>query len=748
MGGIVSSPRTREINQAQNNLHYIVSYYLTQEKMPPRVKNPFIMCQQVQEDNNKKNFPLISYKYNKNNLKYTKYEYHQFKIIQMIMLSPGIFVSLTMEGLQVWYENKGIKKITVQFSEKIKSKDNYDITNCEIKKYDNDLFYLTFIVNQRQNNTNIRIDLNHLYDEVNDSHGHQFFLFSIDKIIKEGKITELYFINKIQFAYPISSSQVFTINKEEIKILDFRHKKLFKIDKNLDILKYPIKYSSYLTQDLVFISSKTKNFSVIYSTNKLNTIYEIDDYIEITFNLGNNKIILIGENIKEIIFFTEQKIISLNKYETDIFSSYNTKTFYPINNNTFYYINHKNRKLKEVFLNEYNELIIKKEILCPLDTINFFPFTYKPTGTDNSDHILDSNFLCALFICKGEKYYLRDENLEELHISENEPLFYSSTKRLFLSIFENKYIEKIKPIEGIIDPNNDKIIEKEITGLYLPFIIFSNSGESTLNFACMKNKNITELNCHLNIIEKDIISEIITKDYNKDIYIISIIEQTLIYIVKISDIIIKDKKENFVFGKNIKNLGVLNLDNYLAFINLDKKAIIINVVESFDNKINPIDTFLFPFDILYAYNHKSKCNEKIILVAKNQMYLFNYKSKIIEKEITFRLEITLKEKEIHISQLENEIYVFINGYNYFLFDMNKFEIIVDINQYNIMNRTCLLYNKISDKFEIIKKDVLNDKTIEIFKGDIFENKIKIKYLSKNRIFVGCYPNKFFIFENN
>ena len=744
MGGIVGSARNRELKQAQNNLHYIVSYYFTQEKMPSRPKNPFIMCQQSSEDKKIKNFPLFSFKFDRYNLKYTKYEYRQFKIIQMIMLSPDIFVSLTQEGLQMWYDNNGIKKITAQFFDKIKNNNNSDITNSKITKFDNDLFYLTFTVNQRQNNENINVNLNNLYNKKNDLQGPQFVLFSVNKIIKEGKIIEIFSINKIEYAYPINPNQVFILNKEEIKIWDFRNKKLFKIDKNLHILKYPINYSSYLTQDLVTLSSKTKNISVIYSTNKLNTIYDINDYIEITFNLGNDKIIIIGQKIKELLFLPDIQILSLDQYETDIFGSYETKEFYPINNNSFFYINYKNRKLKEVLLNEFNELIITKEIVCPLNTITFCPFTYSPLYSREQGS-LNLNFLCGLFICKDQSYYLKDENLTDLFISENEPSFFNSTKRLFLSFFENKYIEIIKPIEGIIEPNNNnnKLIKKEIQAIYLPFIIFSNSGESTLNLASMKNKNLTELDCHCNILDQEIKSEIITEDYNKEIYIISIIKNSIIYIIKINDNIIKDKKENFNFGNNIKNIGILNLNKYLAFIHLDKKAIIINVVDSFDNKINPIDTFLFPFDIIYAYN----CDKEIILVTINQMYIFDYNSKKIEKEITLDFNVSIKN-EINISQVENEIYIFMNGSNYFLFDIDKFEIIENIGDYNIENKTFLLYNKLPDKFEIIKKDLVKNENIQIFREEIYENKIKIKYLSNGRIFVGCYPNKFFIFENN
>ena len=141
MGGIVGEERSKEIKQSQNNLHWIVSYCFTQEIIPKKTKNPFIMCQAAQEDKKIKNFPLVSFKFDKNDIKYTKFEYRQFKIIQMIMMTPGVFVSLTEEGLQIWYERKGIQKITAQFFDKIKNNNNSDIRNCEIKKFDNDLFF-------------------------------------------------------------------------------------------------------------------------------------------------------------------------------------------------------------------------------------------------------------------------------------------------------------------------------------------------------------------------------------------------------------------------------------------------------------------------------------------------------------------------------------------------------------------------------------------------------------------------------
>ena len=745
MGGIFSDSKSQEMKKAQNNLQNIVSYYFTQEKQPQKNRNPFIMCKQPQEEKKITNFPLVSYKYNKNNLKYTKYEYRQFNIIQMIILTPDIFITLTDEGLQFWYENNGIQKLTSNFFDKIKSNNNADITNYQLKKFNNDLFFLSFDINQKQHSSSINVNLYNNFNKINELQGLQFILFSANKIIKEGKIIEIFSINKINFAFCISESQVMMIGND-IKIMDFTTKKIIKTDKNSDILKYPITYAFYLTQDLILISSKFKKFSVIYSAAHMSAIYEIEDFIEIAFNLGNDKIILIGNYVKEIIFLPEIQVLSLNQYETDIFGSFNNKTFYPINDNTFFFINNKNRKLKEICLNQENELIIKKEILCPLNMLQFCPFSlYYPRSSDSSDY--SSEFVCALFICKEQTYYLKNENLLDFSLIDNSfSDFYFSTKRLFLSYFENTFIEIIKPIEAIIDPkrNKNKEIKKEVTNIYLPFISLSGSGESKLNFAWMKNKSLNELDAHFNLFEQDVKTELINKENNSEIYIISIINNSLIHLVKIKDNNIKEKQDNFNFGNNIKNLGILNLGDYLSFIYYDKKAIILNVENSFENKLNPIDTFLFPFDIIYAYNYYGQ----IILVTENQIFLFDCNSKNIEKKMELNIDISLKFNKVYISQIEDNVYILVNGLNYFIFDINRFETVSDINEYNLSVNTFLLYNSLPDKFEIIKKDLRSDINIQIFREEAHKDKQKIKYLSNGKLFVSCYPNKFYIFDNN
>lgn len=167
MGGIFGDSKNEEIQKAQNNLQYIVSYYFTQQQKYQKNKNPFIMCQQTPEDKAIKTFPLTSFKYNKNNLKYTKFEYRQLNILQMIILTSDIFVSLTEDGIQLWYNNNGIQKISSEFFDKIKYKNNADITKYEIKKFNNDLFFLTFNVNKRHSNNNINVNLYNNFNKAN-----------------------------------------------------------------------------------------------------------------------------------------------------------------------------------------------------------------------------------------------------------------------------------------------------------------------------------------------------------------------------------------------------------------------------------------------------------------------------------------------------------------------------------------------------------------------------------------------------
>ena len=139
---------------------------------------------------------------------------------------------------------------------------------------------------------------NNLNKYTNELNGLQFVLFSAKKIINEGKIIELFSINKINYAFPINLNHVFISIKNEIKIID-NEKKIIKTDKNLQLFKFNISFAKYIFDDIILISSFNENKSIIYSIDKLDILYYISDKIYIAFTLGHNKVVLISKNIKK-----------------------------------------------------------------------------------------------------------------------------------------------------------------------------------------------------------------------------------------------------------------------------------------------------------------------------------------------------------------------------------------------------------------------------------------------------------------
>jgi hypothetical protein len=60
----------------------------------------------------------------------------------------------------------------------------------------------------------------------------------------------------------------------------------------------------------------------------------------------------------------------------------------------------------------------------------------------------------------------------------------------------------------------------------------------------------------------------------------------------------------------------------------------------------------------------------------------------------------------------------------------------------------LFFKSYKENFDIKEKDIIKNKVLNTFTEKTDEQRHKMKYLSPNKIFVGTYPNKFYIFENN
>ena len=713
--GIMTNIHKKIITTAQNNLLYIVSSYFSQEKYQPTKFNPFIICQPDEEKKDKiiENFPVLSYKYDEPHIKYTKYEYRQIQVLQMIMLSPRIFVALTEEEIILWNDPL---KISFPYFERFRNNKNLEILNKNLTKFNDDLFYLTYeIVSKKENDNDI---------------GLQFVLYSAKMIIKEGKICEYFFINKIENVFPINENQVFVINGRSMQIIDITNKKIAKTDINLEYLNFDISYAKYLFNDLILLSSNKQNKSIIYNAETKSLLYFIEGSIHTSINLGLNKVLVLGPKIKEILVLPDMFVLSLEQYETDIFNSLESKSFYPIDDKKFLFINHKSKKLKEVFINEFNELIITKEIECPNEFINFCPFVYSYENI--------SRLLCALFICRDQTYQIFNHELINLIEGDESEQTFSSIKRLFLNFF---LIDK-NNLNYFKDNNGDDYIA------YMPYSIINTNGNSTLNLGLYRNKKLYELNSFFNFFEPNLKSDIIYSNDSQDIYIITLIKSIFIYIIKIRGMESSEISINHNF-ENIKTKGIINLGNEKAFIFYDKMVIIINIKETFKtSKITPLHKYYFPFYILYAYLYLSN----ILILSENVLYLYNTTDKKIKKEMKLDFKITIDDNfgniDINILQIENNIYILIIGDRYILFNIEKFEKINANEIYQIKNRNILFFNSYKDRFEIIKKDIINNKDLKIVNEKTDEQKHKMKYLSINKIFVGTYPNKFFIFENN
>ena len=499
---------------------------------------------------------------------------------------------------------------------------------------------------------------------------------------------------------------------------------------------------------MILLSSEKIKKSVIYSVDKKSLLYFIDDSINNSFNLGKSKVVIIGQKIKEILLLPDMYLFSLQQYETDIFNSLQYKSFYEINDTCFLFINHKSKKLKEVFINDLNELIITKEIACPTDFITFCPFVY--TYEENS------NLLCSLFISKDQTYQILNHELLNLIEGEESEQVFSSIKRLFMNYFliNDNYYDYFKyNFPNTTNPNlNRSLINQnssEFSNMaYISYSIICTNGNSTLNFALYKNKKLYELNSYCNYFEPNLKSDIIYSDNTKDIYIMSVIKNLFIYIIKINGLESTDVHIKHNFG-NIKTKGIINIGNDRAFLFYDKKALVINVKETFKlSKLIPIETFSFPFNILYAYLYKSN----ILILSSDKLFLFNTTDKKIKKEIKLNFIIKIDDNieniDINIIQIKENIYILIVEDNYLLFNIDNFEKLKEKDELKINQYNMIFFKSYKEKFEIIKKEIINNKILNIFTENTDEQRHKLKYLSPNKIFVGTYPNKFYIFENN
>ena len=113
-----------------------------------------------------------------------------------------------------------------------------------------------------------------------------------------------------------------------------------------------------------------------------------------------------------------------------------------------------------------------------------------------------------------------------------------------------------------------------------------------------------------------------------------------------------------------------------------------------------------------------------------------------------KIDDNIENIDINIIQIKENIYILIVEDNYLLFNIENFEKLKEKDELKINQYNMIFFKSYKEKFEIIKKEIINNKILNIFTENTDEQRHKLKYLSPNKIFVGTYPNKFYIFENN
>ena len=147
--GIINNIHKNILSTAQNNLLYIVSSYFSQEKFQNTAFNQFIMCQPDTDKKDKiiENYPILQYIHDEQNIKYTKYEYRQIKVLQMILLTPRIFIVLTEEEIILWNDSL---KISLSFFDKYRNNQNLEILNKNLIRFDDDLFSISYEIKSKK----------------------------------------------------------------------------------------------------------------------------------------------------------------------------------------------------------------------------------------------------------------------------------------------------------------------------------------------------------------------------------------------------------------------------------------------------------------------------------------------------------------------------------------------------------------------------------------------------------------------
>lgn len=616
----------------------------------------------------------------------------------IIMLNNDLFIALTKNKFIIYsfFFNVSIKKCLFT---KIPI-ENYKKSKIKFEKISNNLFYIFYFSEDEK------------------------YIFSIynEKLLINNKPAIPIFEEKdtIKFSFCILSNNKFCILKQNNCLIIYEYENnninqtliispFIQNDNNINIFNEIFK----INEDLILISIiSNRNYSIIYSLNEKAIKRNINHLTKYCFSIHNNKIIVCGipnsyiislENFQNINYQDNEHIFLINED--------NLRRYYPLNKDFFYYFDIGTRNFFLVdFIMINNELIPRRNII--------FHFLLNENSIKLrlffSNLNKQNKLMCSLLINSNNSYELYDDNFTDLLngnlISSN---LHSEKKRYFKFFFSDRTNENylIYNINLNFHFQSDILLRERNWKYYNKF-----ESQNNLTYYFIKDKeNEYFLFCDHNNIRGHKFPENIFKNnlinFSNDI--------------SIKPIQCVELENGLICAYKNKKIGFYDINNFTeVFVNN-------NLI---GNNILKVQKFKFNLLILTQF--------KFMIYRRKTNSLVNFL--VLKNEIKTRLNYDNYNKiQILILNTNKNIAIIIDNIDLYYVDLIKFIIIHNLKYEECILRMRYFENNIC---EIYSYELKRKKIIQTFnRKSSDENKpIICKYINNDKMFVGVFPNKYYI----
>ena len=649
---------------------------------------------QIKEENlNLKRYNNIKFR-KRYKLSIIEYFFKSEGVYDIIMLKNNLFIAITKENFIIYsfFFDISIKKCSYT---KIPI-ENYKESKLKIERISNDLFYIFYFLK------------NELVEDI---------VFSIynENLLENNETAKPIFEERsnLFFNYCILSKTKFCILNIHNILTIFEYNSLnqnYQIKEIISILiannnnsPNVLKKLFAITDDLILISNT--NHSIIYSIYEKNIKRNINTLTKYCFTIQNNKIIIVGIPNSYIISLEDYEDINFqDNNQIFLINQNNEKIFFPINSELIYYFDKNLSNLYRI------DFIMINNILNPRTTfvVNYiFNDTTLKLRLFISKINSEKQIMCSLITYSDNSYKLYDENF----ILFNNDL----KKRNFMYYFTNINKENfiVYSINNPFHLNDNKIFllrERNWRNC-----IYKNSENPEICYYMNDKKNNFLIMCnHI------ILNIIIFNDYEE----------------------LNCKTIYFGIENSFKPIQCVELENGLCCAYKNQKIMFIDPLKF--NIIFNID------NLTYNYILKiQKFYSNLLILTKFKLMIYNRKNKsivnylilknVIKTELTFN---TYERIQILLLKKNKDIAVIIDNNELYLINLIELTLIKNIN----FEESIIRINKYIQQFEVYSYEIKNNKINQTFIRKNFDthNPIIWRYISNDKMFVGFFPNKFFL----